>query len=121
MMNNGIALRPSSIVATQRLIEQKETYKNHIIQFLEKYDTDNIIIKYDGQNIFEAVSGYFVVENTYNTLKDALKNLLPEHSIQILGLENENRVYRLGYIYQGLNECKHAEKVINIKTLQDIL
>lgn len=119
---NGQGLNIGSLERMRRDIEIKECYTQQVTDFIEKYDTHNIIFCYNGRGLEELVEGYFEVVKEFDNVSEALKELSPQMGIQIVGLENENRRYRLGYYRNAMNECTLSEaKVVNIKTLQDIV
>lgn len=118
---NGIGLSVTPMEIVCREIEKKEIYSTKIKQFVESYDTNNIIFTFNGKEITEATEGYFAVHSEYEDISEALKVLTPQMGIQIKGLENEHRQYRLGYVYNAMNESLLGEyTVVNIKTLQDM-
>lgn len=118
---NGIGLSVTPMEVIRREIEMKEIYSTKIKQFVESYDTNNIIFTFNGKEITEAIEGYFGVHSEYEDINEALKALTPQMGIQIKGLENEHRQYRLGYVYNTMNESVSGEcVVVNIKTLQDM-
>lgn len=118
---NGIGLSVTPMEIVRREIEMKEIYSTKIKQFVESYDTNNIIFTFNGTEITEAIEGYFGVLKEYEDINEALKDLTPQQGIQIKGLESEHRQYRLGYVYNTMNESVSGEcVVVNIKTLQDM-
>lgn len=121
-INNGQALGLPSTLQIQNLIEQTATYRKHVKEFLEKYDTDNMIIFFANNNIYEAKKGYFDSSSEqFTDLDEALKNLYPNIGLQILGLEDEDRVFYLGRITETLTECKNTKRVVNIESLKEII
>jgi hypothetical protein len=120
-MENGKALGLSTIQQSIMEIETLDRFKNNIKSFLGKYDTENIIIARAGSSMYEVTEGYLDITFETSDLDELMENMRVEHSVQIKGLEKENRIYRLGVVKQTLNECESNNQVVNIKSLTDLL
>lgn len=120
-MENGKALGLSTIQQTIMQIEALSKFKDNIKSFLEKNDTENIIVARAGSSMYEVTEGYLDIAFETSDLNELMENMNPYHSVQIKGLENENRIYRLGVVKHTLNECKSDNQVVNIKSLEDLI
>lgn len=120
-MENGKALGLSTIQQSIMEIEALSGFKNNIKSFIEQYDTKNIIIGRAGSCAYEVTEGYLDITFETSDLDELMGNMRVEHSVQIKGLEKENRIYRLGVVKQSLNECESNSQVVNIKSLADLL
>ena len=72
---NGQGLNIGSLERMRREIEIKECYAQHVTDFIEKYDTHNIIFCYNGRHLEELVEGYFEVVKEFDNVSEALKEL----------------------------------------------
>lgn len=120
-MENGKALGLNTIQQSIMQIEALSKFKDNIKSFLEKYDTKNIIIAHAGESAYEVTEGYLDITFETSDLNELMENIRIEHSVQIKGLEKEDRVYRLGVVKQSLNECESNNQVVNIKSLEDLI
>lgn len=120
-MENGKALGLNTIQQSIMEIEALAGFKNNIKSFIEQYDTENIIISRAGSGMYEVTEGYLDINFETSDLDELMENMSIKHSVQIKGLEKENRVYRLGVVKQSLNECESNDQVVNIKSLTDLL
>ena len=121
-MENGKALGLSTKQQSIMQIEALDRFKNNIKSFLEQYDTENIIVSNSGKKyMYEVTEGYLDITFETTNLDELMENMKIEHSVQIKGLEKENRIYRLGVVKHALNECESNNQVVNIKSLEDIL
>ena len=108
--------------STQVLIEQQEhqeILKNYVRDFVEHYDTHNMILGLDGNTPKEIVEGFFEVSYVSSNLEEALKNMKFGESIQILGLESD-RQYRNGVIRKTISECNTNSTIVNIRNFEII-
>lgn len=105
--------------------------KDAVRQFVELYNTDNTIYGIIDDNIISPLEqGYLVVLEQDTDLEGALHKLsdidfilYPDSTpgVQILGLEGENRVYRVGIVYRSLTDIpRDLRTIVDIRTLEDM-
>lgn len=105
--------------------------KDEVRQFVESYNTDNTIYGITDDNIVSPLEqGYLVVleqdtdlENALHKLSDIDFILYPGSTpgVQILGLEGESRVYRVGIVYMSLTDIpRGTHTIVDIRALEDM-
>ena len=99
---------------------EQDRLKNYIRDFISEYDTNNMVIGMYNHTPLEIVEGYFEVTFASHDLETALKYMNIGESMQILGREGKDRIYRNGIIYNILSECSHESIIVNIKTLEQL-
>lgn len=116
-VGNGYTNQKSSIQQIMESNNRMGELKDFVRNFVENYDTHNIIFGLNSKMIPEELTnGFFEVTGCYKTLEGALDSLRLGESIQILGLE-KNRDYRTGIVRQTITECASDALVVNISTL----
>ena len=102
----------SKIQLIKENIEIKENFKNSINGLIDKYNiVDNVFVSKSGKT-FEALDGYFVVKNEYETFDEAMNDFTDGLAIRI---EN-NKKFTTGTLYEKLSECPEGSKVLDINT-----
>lgn len=104
--------------------------KDAVRQFVKLYNTDNMIYGIIDNNISQLEQGYLAILEQDIDLESALHKLsnidftrYPNGTpgVQILGLENENRVYRVGIVYESLTDIpEDIRTIVNIMSLEDM-
>lgn len=104
----------SKIQLIKESIEIKEAFKNRINELMEKYNiVDNIFVSKSGKT-FEALDGYFVINNEYESFDEAMKDFDNGMAIRI---EN-NEKFTTGQLYEHLTDCPENSKILDINAEQ---
>ena len=103
----------SEIQMIKESLEMKENFRKGLSVLIDKYLVEDSILSYDGVKIRDNKTGYFVVENEYQSLEDAMKNFDLNNSIRII----ENEIFQVGKVYDKLSSIKNKDnKIIDITT-----
>ena len=103
-----------------QIIEAYECLKDHVHQFVEKFDTKNMVFGLQNNKPVELVEGFFKVSFESANLEEALNNMKPGDSIQVLGLEGPDRKYRLGTVTNTIPDVNEGEVVVGLRTLTEL-
>ena len=119
-VGNGYTSQKSTIQQIMEANCNMTSLKDFVRDFVEKYDTHNVIFGLNERMIPEELTaGFFEVTGCYRTLEGALDSMLPGEAIQILGLEKD-RNYRTGIIRSTITECADDALVVNANTLEQL-
>jgi hypothetical protein len=110
----------SSISKDIQIIEAYEDLKDHVRQFVEKFDTENMVFGLQNNKPVELVEGFFKVSFESANLDEALNHMKPGDSIQVLGLEGPDRKYRLGTVTNTIPDVNEGEVVVGLRTLTEL-
>ena len=117
---NGDFIGQSIIQKTIKSNGILHTLKTFVREFVEKYDTDNMVIGLHNNIPQELENGFLSISATFENLEEALDNMKDvNEAIQLLNRENNGRVYRIGTL-KPLTECADNETIVNIKTLKEL-
>jgi hypothetical protein len=106
---------------TKSLIQQHlerinllETFKQDVNELMDKYIIENSVfgMNYNGR-AKEMVAGYFVIDESYDSLNDCMKGLKNNQYIQIVN----NNEFITGNIEYNLFNCPQDKKVLDLETL----
>lgn len=106
---------------TKSLIQQHlerisllECFKQDVNELMDKYIIENSVF---GMNCNgkakEMVTGYFVIDESYNSLNDCIRGLKNNQYIQI---ENNSK-FSTGCVEYNLFNCPQDKKVLDLETL----
>ena len=103
----------------QQKIEQlheKDSFRISIENLMEKYNIEDSVFVYRNGNMREVVEGYFVSENDYTDIAEAISNCDPKTmAIRVIG---EN--FQVGKVFSKLSECDENKKVFDLQRLENI-
>ena len=106
----------SIIQQTVEAMQVKNNFKIAIEQLMEKYNVeDSVFVFYEG-SIHEVVEGYFVTENEYDNLNDAIS----ECNINTMGIRIMGNNFQTGTIHTKISECAEDKKVFDLRRLQSV-
>lgn len=114
--NNGIFKSDIQLALEQQAV--LHNLKEFVRQFVESYDTDNVIFGLVGARPQELTTGFMTITESVHDLEEALRLITaPDQAIQLLGREAD-RTYRVGVVSKVLESSDNP--VVNITTLQEI-
>lgn len=95
-------------------IELLESFKKDINELMDKYIIENSVfgMNHSGR-AKEMVTGYFVIDESYDSLSDCMKGLKNNQYIQI----TNNDKFSTGNIEYNLFNCPQDKKVLDLETL----
>jgi hypothetical protein len=107
----------SIIQQTVENLKIKENFKQGIESLMNKYIIEDSVFVIKNNSVYEAVDGYFTVEDEFSTLQEAISKC----DINIMGVRviNSER-FQIGNLCNTLLECKEAKKVFDLTRLEEI-
>lgn len=95
-------------------IELLESFKQDVNELMDKYIIENSVfgMNYNGR-AKEIVTGYFIVDESYENLDDCIRGLKNNQYIQIEG----NNKFSTGSMEYNLFNCPQDKKVLDLETL----
>lgn len=109
----------SVIQQKAEIINAKNDFKQSLEQLMEKYNIEDSVFVYAGNNIGtqEVVEGYFVIDAEYDNINEAMS----ECDINSMGIRIiENKNFQVGKIHNLISECEENKKVFDLKRLKDV-
>lgn len=107
----------SIIQQTVETMRAKYNFRTAIEQLMEKYNIEDSVFVLKNGFMHEVVEGYFVTENEYTNLAEAMSNC----DINTMGIRIMGESFQTGKIYSRLSECADAnKKVFDLKRLEDV-
>ena len=95
----------------------KDNFRTAIEQLMEKYNIEDSVFVLKNGFMHEVVEGYFVTENEYTNLAEAMSNC----DINTMGIRIIGESFQTGRIYSRLSECADTnKKVFDLKRLEDV-
>lgn len=95
----------------------KDNFRTAIEQLMEKYNIEDSVFVLKNGFMHEVVEGYFVTENEYTDLAEAMSNC----DINTMGIRIIGESFQTGKIYSRLSECADTnKKVFDLKRLEDV-
>ena len=93
------------------------TFKDQVRQFVEKYDTNNMILGMMPNGATkEITTGIFEEAFTTTSFKEALDKMHMGECIWIRGLEKDhNRTYMVGSMMKSISECAEDTNLYNVQ------
>ena len=101
----------SNIQLVKEALQYKESFKESLTTLTDKYLVENSTFSFNG-SLNEVVNGYFVVENEYDSLIEAMGNLTPGESVRIIN----NDKFQIGGVYEKLSDTPEDKTVIDLST-----
>lgn len=106
----------SIIQQTVEAIRAKDNFKTGIEQLMERYNIEDSVFVLKNGFMHEVVEGYFVTENEYTDLNEAMSNC----DINTMGIRIIGNRFQTGKIHNRLSECANDKKVFDLKRLEDV-
>lgn len=89
----------------------KETFKNNLLNMMEKYILEDNIFRNNQGNIVENTKGYFAIKEEFDNIDDAVRKLEYNQSLRII----ENNKFQTGIVFGSINETNDYTKVYDIE------
>lgn len=106
----------SIIQQTIESLRFKDNFRIALENMMEKYNIEDSVFIMKNGFLHEAVDGYFVVENNYEDLAEAISACdMRNMGIRILG-----GIFQTGKIYNRISECEPGKKVFDLSRLEDV-
>lgn len=106
----------SIIQQTVEAMQIKNDFRTAIENLMEKYNIeDSVFVFYNGM-MHEVVEGYFVTENEFTNLAEAISAC----NIETMGVRIIGTTFQIGAIYEKLSECADDKKVFDITRLTEV-
>lgn len=98
------------------------TFKDQVRQFVEKYDTHNMVLGMMPNGAAkEITTGIFEEAFTTTSFKEALNKMHVGECIWIRGLEKDhNRIYMVGSMMKSISECAEDTNLYNVQNFTKI-
>lgn len=109
----------SKIQMIRESIEIANDYKDSLISLMDKYNIEDGIFIYKNHQTFEVTRGYFVENNEYNNIKDAIIACSGDFEHNGIRIINNQR-FIVGNIKMMLSECSKDTKIFDIHQLNFI-
>ena len=95
-------------------IELLENFKQDVNELMDKYIIENSVfgMNYNGR-AKEIVTGYFIIDESYENLDDCIRGLKNNQYIQI----ESNNKFSTGSVEYNLFNCPQDKKVLDLETL----
>jgi hypothetical protein len=107
----------SIIQQTVESMRAKDSLRTAIEHLMEKYNIEDSVFVLKNGFMHEVVEGYFVTENDYNNLDEAISAC----DINTMGIRVMGNNFQTGKIYNRLSECVDTEKkVFDLKRLENV-
>ena len=97
-------------------LRAKDNFRTAIERLMEKYNIEDSVFVLKNGFLHEAVEGYFVTENNFDNLSEAVSAC----DINTMGVRVMGNVFQTGKIHTKLSECSEDKKVFDLKRLEDI-
>lgn len=103
----------SKIQLIQEKIAQKHAFFEGLNNIMNKYTIEDGVFAFNG-NVKEVCTGYFEVENEYNSLMSAIN----ETDIQTQGIRViNNEKFQVGNIKKNISECSEERQIFDLETI----
>ena len=106
----------SLIKQTVEALRVKDNFRTSICNLMEKYTIEDSVFTLKNGFLHEVVDGYFVTENEYHSLDEAVAAC----DLTTMGVRVMGNVFQTGKLYTRLTECEEGKKVFDLKRLEDI-
>lgn len=107
----------SIIQQTVEALRVKENYRAAIENLMERYNIEDSVFVLKNGFLHEAVSGYFAVENIYDSLEKAVS----ECDMNTMGIRvMNNKIFQTGKIHRNISECDEDKAIFDLDRLEDI-
>lgn len=107
----------SLIQQNVELLKAKDAYRSSIERLMEKYNIEDSVFVFKNGQIYEAVEGYFEVENIYDSIEKAVSECNIYNScIRVMN----NSSFQIGKLHRTLSECKEDSQVFDLDRLEEV-
>lgn len=106
----------SIIQQTVEAFQAKNQFKSAIAQLMEKYNIEDSVFVFCNGSMHEVVEGYFVTENNYDSLDEAISAC----NVNTMGIRIMGTKYQTGTIHNKISECSADKQVFDLKRLEDV-
>ena len=108
----------SIIQQNVELLNAKNNFRTAIESLMNKYIIeDSVFVTHKSGNIYEVTKGYFVTENEYNNLQEAISAC----DINNMGIRvKNNEIFQIGTLHLSLNECDENKNVFDLNHLETV-
>lgn len=107
----------SIIQQTVENLQLKNKFKDAITHLMEKYNIEDSVFTFYNNSLHEVVDGYFVTNESYDNLDDAISNCDKNGNMCIRVIGNN---FQVGSIHNKIAECDTNKKVFDLKRLQEV-
>lgn len=99
-------------------LKAKNNFRTAMESLMDKYTIeDSVFIADKSGNIFEATMGYFVVDNEYNNIQEAISSCnINNMCVRIIN----NEKFQVGTLNMSLNECDKTKNVFDLSRLENV-
>jgi hypothetical protein len=97
-------------------IQERAKFANDITKILEKYQIQDGVFGIINNNTYELSSGYFVEEQTFDTIDQLIKEMNQSHQ----AVRITEGKFILGNVYTCLSDIPEDKKVFSIEFLDDV-
>lgn len=106
----------SIIQQTIEALRAKDNFRAAIEQLMEKYNIEDSVFVLKNGFLHEAVEGYFVVEDDYDSLDVAISNC----DINTMGIRVIGNKFQTGKLHRLISECDSNKQVFDLDKLETI-
>jgi hypothetical protein len=97
-------------------LKVKDNFRTAIEQLLEKYNIEDSVFTMRNGFLHEVVEGYFVVENNFDSLDEAVSSC----DLRTMGVRVLGGVFQIGKLHNRISECESEKKVFDLSRLEDV-
>ena len=96
----------------------KNNFRTAMESLMDKYTIeDSVFTAHKTGDIYEAVRGYFVVDNEYDNLQEAVSSCnVNNMCVRIIN----NEKFQTGTLHMSLNECDTTKNVFDLSSLETV-
>lgn len=108
----------SIIQQNVEILKAKNNFRTAMESLMDKYTIeDSVFVGYKTGDIYEATNGYFVVDNEYDNLQEAVSACnISNMCVRIMG----NEKFQTGSLHTALNECDTTKNVFDLSRLETV-
>ena len=107
----------SIIQQTVEMLNAKNNFKASIEHLMEKYTIEDSAFTMKNGFLHEAVNGYFNVENSYESLDEAIHNCNNTNAyVRVIN----NKEFQVGTVYKSISECCKDKQIFDLDRLEQI-
>ena len=107
----------SLIQQNLEILHLKENFNDGVSSLMEKYNIEDSIFVINNGSVKELTKGYFVIENEYDNIDDAIRNCnINTQGIRVV----ENKKFTTGTIYYNLSKCPKGANILDIELYENV-
>lgn len=106
----------SIIQQTVEAMQVKADFAVAVNRLMEKYNIEDSVFVFRNGAIQEVVEGYFVTENEYENISEAIAAC----DVKTMGIRIMGNTFQTGTIAAKISECAADKKVFDLKRLEDV-